>query len=116
VCRQLGLSEEGKLKLTELFMIFSISITKPGAEAINRHSIPDWYGPSTLSFFALDDVGCNGAESNLLHCLPQHNCGFHVHDPENAGVQCLRKGKLYILCMLHNNTYIMACCVKKESN
>jgi hypothetical protein len=32
------------------------------------------YGASTLSFFALDDVGCNGLESNLLDCLPQHNC------------------------------------------
>ena len=46
---------------------------------------------SALSFL-LDDVGCNGSESNLLDCLPQHNC--HVGaDSENAGVQCLRKGK-----------------------
>ena len=54
-------------------------------------SAPDWYGPSTLSFFALDDVGCNGSESNLLDCLPQHNCGINI-GTENAGVQCLRKG------------------------
>ena len=40
-----------------------------GAEIINtKQSTPDWYGPSTLSFFALDDVGCNGSESNLLYC------------------------------------------------
>ena len=60
-----------------------------GAEIIGtKYPIPDWYGPSTLSFFALDDVGCNGSESNLLDCLPQHNCGMI----ENAGVQCSRKG------------------------
>ena len=69
-----------------------------GAEIINtKRSPPDWYGPSTLSFFALDDVGCNGSESNLLHCLPQHNCGLdrgtsNDKGTENAGVQCLRKG------------------------
>ena len=54
-------------------------------------SVPDWYGPSTLSFFALDDVGCNGSESYLLDCLPQHNCGMD-RGAENAGVQCLRRG------------------------
>ena len=43
-------------------------------------------------FFALDDVGCNGTESNLLHCLPQHNCGMN-RGAENAGVLCLRKGE-----------------------
>ena len=63
-----------------------------GAEAINMESTPDWYGPSTLSFFALDDVGCNGSESNLLDCVPQHNCKFDDRGTENAGVQCLRKG------------------------
>ena len=63
-----------------------------GAEIIStKESTPDWYGPSTLSFFALDDVGCNGSESNLLDCLPQHNCGINI-GTENAGVQCLRKG------------------------
>ena len=68
-----------------------MSITISGAEAIvNRQSTPNLYGPSTLSFFALDDVGCNGSESNLLDCLPQHNCD--KRGTENAGVQCLRKG------------------------
>ena len=42
--------------------------------------------------FALDDVGCNGTESNLLDCLPQHNCGLN-RGAENAGVLCLRKGE-----------------------
>ena len=61
-----------------------------GAEIINAQwSTPDWYGPSTLSFFALDDVGCNGSESNLLDCLPQHNCD--KRGTENAGVQCFRR-------------------------
>ena len=69
------------------------TIFDSGAEEINMKSIPDWYGPSTLSFFALDDVGCNGSESNLLNCLPQHNCGTGSDKLiENAGVQCLRKG------------------------
>ena len=70
-----------------------LSITISGAEAINMMSAPglDWYGPSTLSFFALDDVGCNGSESSLLDCLPHSNCGMD-RGTENAGVQCLRKG------------------------
>ena len=70
-----------------------MSITISGAKAIGTQSAPEWYGPSTLnSFFALDDVGCNGSESNLLDCLPQHNCDQGRRGIENAGVQCLRKG------------------------
>ena len=42
--------------------------------------------------FILDDLGCTGSESNLLECLPQHNCGTSTN--ENAGVRCLRKGIL----------------------
>ena len=73
-------------------MVCSTSITISGSEVIIKmQSTPDWYGPSTLSFFALDDVGCNGSESNLLDCLPQHNC-IMSRGAENAGVQCLRKG------------------------
>ena len=69
-----------------------MSITISGSEVIIKmQSTPDWYGPSTLSFFALDDVGCNGSENNLLDCLPQHNCKKDS-GMENAGVQCLRKG------------------------
>ena len=96
VCRQLGLSEEGIHFLMLNFMVCSMCITIiSGAEAINENlmqSVPDWYGPSTLSFFALDDVGCNGSESNLLHCLPYNNCDLKRMGEENAGVQCLRKG------------------------
>ena len=69
-----------------------VSTAISGTEAINMQSAPEWYGPSTLSFFALDDVGCNGSESNLLDCLPQHNCGMRGTNTDNAGVQCLRKG------------------------
>ena len=93
VCRQLGLSEGGVLIMLMCMACYvSITITS-GAKAIDGWSIPDWYGPSILSFFALDDVGCNGSESNLLDCLPQHNC-IRNNDAENAGVQCLRKGKI----------------------
>ena len=65
-----------------------------GAEIIValKPSTPEWYGPSTLSFFALDDVGCNGSESNLLFCLPYSNCDLKRRGSDNAGVQCLRKG------------------------
>ena len=56
------------------------------AEAITQ---TDQFGDSELSFF-LDDLGCNGSESNILDCLPQHNCAIDFL--ENAGVQCLRKG------------------------
>ena len=44
--------------------------------------------------FILDNVGCNGSESNLLDCLPEHNCDS-VTGLENAGVQCSRKGNQY---------------------
>ena len=48
--------------------------TISGAEAVvDTMSVPDQFGASTLPF-VLDDVGCNGSESNLLDCLPQHNC------------------------------------------
>jgi deleted-in-malignant-brain-tumors protein 1 len=94
VCRQLGLSEKGID--VNLYGIWYRNITISGSEAINEiRSTPDpeWYGASTLSFFALDDVGCNGSESNLLDCLPHHNCGVEsLSNTENAGVQCLRKG------------------------
>jgi hypothetical protein len=86
--------------------VYGMSITISGAEAIiDGRSAPDWYGPSILSlnFYALDDVGCNGSESNLLDCLPDHNCGRNRGTgAENAGVQCLRKGtegiKIIMLC------------------
>ena len=52
----------------------------------------DTVGSNAHPNFALDDVGCNGTESNLLSCLPQHNCGMN-RGAENAGVQCLRKGE-----------------------
>ena len=95
VCRQLGLSDEGitfeKINIMCVACYMSIRIT--GAEATNTLSTPKWYGSSTLSFFALDDVGCNGSESNLFDCLPQHNCvAGNDKGTENAGVQCLRKG------------------------
>ena len=72
----------------------SIIIIISDAEPIidSKLSAPDWYGSSTLSFFALDDVGCSGSASNLLDCLPHSNCGMDRGTNENAGVQCLRRG------------------------
>ena len=46
------------------------------------------FGTSVLPYI-LDDVGCNGSESNLLDCLPQHNC---LIGREDAAVQYLCKG------------------------
>ena len=45
--------------------------------------------------FTLDDLGCNGTESNLLECLPEHNC--KQHPLEEAGVRCLRKGTVIMI-------------------
>ena len=42
-------------------------------------------GSNVYPNFALDDVGCNGTESNLLDCLPWHNCGLYNRGAENAG-------------------------------
>ena len=57
----------------------------------------DIYDATTISIlpYFLDDVGCNGSESNLLNCLPCHNCGSFRFGGENAGVHCLRKGIAY---------------------
>ena len=64
-----------------------------GAETISLEiQKSDTVGSNTHPNFALDDVGCNGTESNLLNCLPQHNCGMN-RGAENAAVHCLRKGK-----------------------
>ena len=42
--------------------------------------------------FVLDDLGCTGLESNLLECLPTHNCASGVNGDAFAGVSCSRKG------------------------
>ena len=75
-----------------------ITISISGAEAVVvTGSVPNQFGTSTLPF-VLDDVGCNGSESNLLDCLPQHNCQAAGPKSENAGVHCLRKGILCVYC------------------
>ena len=50
------------------------------------------FGTSKLPYF-LDDVECIGSESNLLDCLPHHNC--QALGPENADVQCSCKGTIH---------------------
>ena len=37
-------------------------------------------------------MGCNGSESHLIECLPDHNCARGENSAEDAGVRCLRKG------------------------
>ena len=84
----------------DLLISCSMSITISGAEAVVATvSVPNQFGTSTLPFL-LDDVGCNGSESNLLDCLPQHNCQEADPVNENAGVHCLRKGIILFLCLL----------------
>ena len=74
-----------------------------GAETISLEiQMSNTGGSNVYPNFALDDVGCNGTESNLLDCLPWHNCGLYNRGAENAGVQCLRKGE-------HNNYYVVNC-------
>ena len=98
VCRQLGLSEEG----TRHCMIYIIAHTADiilyeyliGVIAFIGHEKLSPYDDSTSAStlpFILDDLGCNGSESNLLECLPRHNC--MSLSSENAGVRCLYKGK-----------------------
>ena len=68
--------------------IIKILILHLGAVVITNQFVAQ---DSSALPFILDDVGCNGSESNLLYCLPEHNCD-HVTGLENAGVQCSRKG------------------------
>ena len=64
-----------------------------GAKAVEKSN--QIFGTNASLPFLLDDVGCSGSETNLLNCLPQHNC--HLTDQEDAGVQCLRKGMNFII-------------------
>ena len=91
VCRQLGLSEEGTFSIIMIrkLILSSTNVMLSGAEAVSQSN---QFGSSALPFL-LDDVGCNGSETNLLDCLPKHNCESNNNKNENAGVQCVRKGK-----------------------
>ena len=62
-------------------------------------------GSNVYPNFALDNVGCNGTESSLLDCLPQHNCGLNNRGAENAGVQCLRKGEHIVIVTANNKIF-----------
>ena len=66
-----------------------------GAVAVSEYYYSQFGANITISIlpYILDDVGCSGSESNLLNCLPHHNCGSSKG--ENAGVHCLRKGIAY---------------------
>ncbi len=86
VCRQLGLSDEGILYCILHFSKHHLLLS--GTIAVEKSDMK--FGNNAAFPFLLDDVGCNGLETNLLDCLPHHNCRDGV--AENAGVQCLRKG------------------------
>ena len=67
-------------------MISMISGAKTGTYDYSQNR-----ATSDKTLFFLDNMGCNGSESNLLDCLPQHNCNSMM---EIAGVECLRRGKI----------------------
>ena len=101
VCRQLGFSSEGTfpIRLVNVMPVQTSITTISGAEAVVvTESVPNQFGTSTLPFL-LDDVGCNGSESNLLDCLPQHDCQAADPRNENAGVHCLCKG-IILFCIV----------------
>jgi hypothetical protein len=68
----------------------NLIIPHAGAKAVTEHNSGKFRADDTINIlpYFLDDVGCNGLESNLLNCLPSHNCRVR----ESAGVQCIRKG------------------------
>ena len=70
--------------------VFLLNDSVVGAEVLMADQLK--YVDRSLPFF-LDDLDCNGSESNLLKCLPKHNCELGMTD-ESAGVSCLRKGRL----------------------
>ena len=58
------------------------------ARSIPGSKVPDGSGP-----IMLDEVSCNGTEQNLSSCSDQ---GWRNHDcrhTEDAGVECIAKGK-----------------------
>ena len=58
------------------------------------------YGNLMSIPFFLDDLGCTGSESNLLECLPLHNCRASLL--EDAVVTCLNGGTVVsVLEMCH---------------
>ena len=75
--------------------------------AIDVSGLDRKFGTSSELPFLLDDVGCNGSESNLLDCLPHHNCGSS--GDENAGVQCLRKGES--VCHIESSPLSQQCII-----
>lgn len=91
VCRQLGLPEEGKLTESVATYTYTLGCGKifikhlitTGAVVYNNFTVNNHLP------IVLDDLGCIGNETNLLECLPQHNC----QPREMAGVRCLLRGK-----------------------
>ena len=93
MCRQLGFSEEGRPIFVSMHPfpshpVFLLNDNVVGAEVLMADQLE--HVDRSLPFI-LDDLDCNRSESNLLKCLPKHNCELGMTD-ESAGVSCLRKG------------------------
>lgn len=103
VCRQLGLSLQGKLQVLGEFLITACYIcalllihycnTFTGATGIPFAMFGQGSGP-----IVLDNVACNGGEARLIDCghsgLGVHMCNHN----EDVGVRCMTQpvGKIHI--------------------
>lgn len=87
VCRQLGFSTIGKLKLTTKMSVSTSNfltsfLIASGATAVSNA----FYGAGSGNIY-LDNVACNGNEANISSCTADFNTADCTHS-QDAGVTC----------------------------